>query len=254
MTATDPHETAPVALVTGAASGIGRATAFRLATSGYRVVAVDRDPAGLARLADELTGTAGLDCRTADLADPEVPAVLVADAAARWGRLDLLALVAGIGQRGPATSIPLELWDQVIDVNLRAPFLLAREAFSHLKATGGSVVAVSSLAGLQGWPYAAAYSASKGGLITLMRTLALEFGVEGVRVNIVSPGSVDTGLATGMRQAEFEEHPALHRSPGGIDGRTGTPEEIAAVIAFLGSPAASYVNGAVLRADGGAYA
>jgi meso-butanediol dehydrogenase/(S,S)-butanediol dehydrogenase/diacetyl reductase len=243
-----------VALVTGAASGIGRATAVRLATSGYRVVAVDRDPAGLESLAAELAGTSEVMCRTADLADPSVPGTLIADAAAQWGRLDLLVLVAGIGQRGPATSIPLELWDLVIDVNLRAPFLLAREAFSHLKETNGSVVAVSSIAGLQGWPYAAAYSASKGGLITLMRTLALEFGVEGVRVNVICPGSVETGLATGMRRLEFEEHPALRRPPGGIDGRIGTPEEIADAIAFLGSPAASYVNGAVLRADGGAYA
>jgi NAD(P)-dependent dehydrogenase (short-subunit alcohol dehydrogenase family) len=178
----------------------------------------------------------------------------VTEVVERWGRLDTIALVAGIGQRGPATDLAVEEWDRVLTVNLRAPFLLAREAFPHLRETCGSVVAVSSIAGLQGWPYAAAYSASKGGLVTLMRTLALEFGVDGVRVNVVCPGSVDTGLASGMRTLEFEEHPALRRPPGGIDGRPGTAEEVAATIAFLASAEASYVNGTVLRIDGGAYA
>lgn len=240
--------------MTGAASGIGRATAIQLAGDGYRVVAVDRDPTGLATLATELADTAEVVCRTADLGDATTPAALVDDAAAQWGRLDVLALVAGMGQRGPATSIPVELWDRVIDVNLRAPFLLAREAFDHLEKAGGAVVAVSSVAGMQGWPYSAAYSASKGGLITVMRTLALEFGLKGVRVNIICPGSVDTGLATGMRQDDFDAAHELYRRPGGIDGRIGTPSEIATTIAFLASPAASYINGAVLRADGGAYA
>jgi NAD(P)-dependent dehydrogenase (short-subunit alcohol dehydrogenase family) len=248
---------APVALVTGAASGIGRATAYLLATSGHRVVAVDRDANGLEELDAALASaapSAELHLCRADLADASVPAELVAEAAGTWGRLDSVALVAGVEQHGPAETIPIEQWDQVLDINLRASFLIAREAFRHLREHQGSIVAVSSIAGLQGWPYAAAYSASKGGLITMMRSLALEFGVVGVRVNVICPGSVETGLAASMRSTAFEEHPALRRRRGGVDGRIATPEEIAGLIAFLASPAASYVNGAVLRADGGAYA
>jgi meso-butanediol dehydrogenase/(S,S)-butanediol dehydrogenase/diacetyl reductase len=239
-----------VALVTGAAAGIGRATAVALAAAGHRVFATDRDEAGLRGLAAELPITYAV----GDLADPAIPGRLVAECARTMGRIDVVALVAGIGQSGPATTIDVDLWDRVHAINLRAPFLLARDAFPHLEATGGCIVAVASLAGTRGWPYAAAYSAAKGGLVNLMRTLALEYGVHGVRVNVVAPGSVATDLAVGMRTVEFTKHEALERRPGGVDGRVGTADEIAATIAFLASPAASYINGAVLPVDGGASA
>lgn len=244
-----------VAIVTGAASGIGRATARRLALDGAAVLAVDHDEPGLASAVADIAEAGGaVAAHVADLAGPAIGPGIVEDAVARWGRLDTVAHVAGIAQFGPAESIGVDEFDRVVAVNLRAPLLLTQAALSELRRSRGSVVAVSSVAGLQGWPYAAAYAASKGGLVTLMRTIAIENGPAGVRVNIVAPGSVETAMTAGMREPDFTYDESVRKRTGGLEGRAARPEEIAALIAFLASDDASYINGSVVRADGGAFA
>jgi meso-butanediol dehydrogenase/(S,S)-butanediol dehydrogenase/diacetyl reductase len=244
-----------VAVVTGAASGIGRATVEKLAAQGDRVLAVDRDAAGLAELrSDRSPADTAVVTVAADLAEPEAAASVVAEAVERWGRIDVLALVAGVGQFGASDGVELSEWERVLNVNLRAPFLLTQAAIAHLRRARGCVVAVSSIAGVQGWPYSAVYAASKGGLVTMMRSLALEYGPAGVRVNVVCPGGVDTGMTAAFRGAAIPADGRVSKPTAGLEGRKADPAEIASVIAFLASPEASFVNGAVLRADGGAFA
>jgi|HigsolmetaAR206D_1030411.scaffolds.fasta_scaffold01928_8 NAD(P)-dependent dehydrogenase (short-subunit alcohol dehydrogenase family) len=246
---------ARVAVVTGAASGIGRATVARLVDRGDLVLGVDRNAAGLATLRDEL-GPSGdrLATLAVDLAEAEAADTVVTDCLRRWGRLDVLALVAGIGQFGATADVTLAEWDRVLNVNLRAPFLLAQAALPHLVSTRGCVVAVSSIAGLQGWPYSAVYAATKGGLVTMMRSLAIEYGPAGVRVNVVCPGGVDTALTAEFRSGVVAYDESLRKRSTGLQGRKADPAEIASAIAFLASDDASFVSGSVLRVDGGAFA
>jgi NAD(P)-dependent dehydrogenase (short-subunit alcohol dehydrogenase family) len=234
-----------VVIVTGAAGGIGRATVEHLAAKGDAVLCVDRDTAGLAAVGEQVRRAGGrAEALTIDLSDPGAASAVVEHCLRRWGRLDVLALVAGIGQYGHTAEVTVAEWDRVLDVNLRAPFLL----------TQGAVVAVSSIAGIQGWPYSAVYSASKGGLVTMMRSLAIEYGPAGVRINVACPGGVDTGLAAGFRTTDHTYDETLRKRSTSLTGRKAEPGEIATLIAFLVAAEASFVSGAVLRADGGAFA
>jgi NAD(P)-dependent dehydrogenase (short-subunit alcohol dehydrogenase family) len=141
----------------------------------------------------------------------------------------------------------------VLDINLRAPLLLTKVAIEPLVACGGTVVAVSSLAGLGGWPYNTVYAASKGGLVTMMKSLALELGPRGVRVNIVCPGGVETPMLDALDEVP-DADPSIAKRGRGLDGSLARPEEIAAAICWLASPEASHVNGTTLTVDGGASA
>jgi meso-butanediol dehydrogenase / (S,S)-butanediol dehydrogenase / diacetyl reductase len=243
-----------VALVTGAASGVGRATAEQLAGRGAAVACLDRrgdDVEALARDIAAAGGEAlGIEC---ELRDPASIEAALARALEWRPRLDALAHVAGLGLRRRVEDVSLEDWERVVEVNLRAPFLLTRAAIDPLILSGGAVVAVSSLAGLSGWPYSTVYSASKGGLVTMMRSLALELGPRGVRVNVVCPGGIDTPLLDDLDDIS-DADPTIAKRGRGLDGTLATPAEVAAAICFLASPAASHINGTTLTVDGGATA
>lgn len=244
--AADPDRAARrVVLVTGAARGIGAAIARRFATDGAHVVLHDRDAEELDEAAAALPGDRPLTL-VGDLAQPAVAERLVADVVARHGRLDHLIGNAGTGWRSALEDHPLDAWNRVMAVNLRAPFLLARAAQGPLAATRGSIVTTASVAatGLGGQ---AAYDASKGGLISLTRALAVELGPVGIRVNAVCPGFVETRLGT---------HPAMREQVASVVAaqpikRLGRADEIASVVAYLASERASYVTGQALHVDGG---
>ncbi|HLI75238.1 MAG TPA: SDR family oxidoreductase [Acidimicrobiales bacterium] len=239
------------AIVTGAGSGIGRATAIRLAGEGAAVACLDVVPDNLEATVEALT-TLGAKaiaygCDVTDEADVNRT---VEDVASVMGRPGVLCNVAGIGTFAHTTDMPLSLWNRILAVNLTGPFLVAKAVLPHmLQPGGGSIVNVASNAGLMGAAYSAAYCASKGGLVLLTRAMAVEYEGRGVRVNAVAPGGVDTPLVAKFELPEGADPKHLYR----IMSRMGfsTPEQIAAAIAFLASDESGYTTGAVLSVDGG---
>ena len=222
-------ESPKTAIITGAAAGIGRATASRLVADGWRVIGIDRT--------DVAPG--GVDLVVGDAGDPSV---LTAALERVGGSLNALVCSAGIPPTGPWDS--REHWDEVIRVDLTAPYQAVRDCMSALVAARGSVVLVGSIVGaVEGSQRSPAYAAAKAGLEGLARSMAVIGAPDGVRVNVVAPGAVAT---------DFDERllPADHRTDVPI-GRMGTADEIAAIIGFLVGPAASYVTGAVWTVDGG---
>ncbi|GAA2394052.1 SDR family oxidoreductase [Dactylosporangium salmoneum] len=232
-----------VALVTGAASGIGAATVRRLLDEGARVAALDLRPV---EEGPDLLALEG------DVRDEAQVAAAVARAAEWGGRLDLLANVAGVASYQHTTDVTLAEWERIVGVNLTGPFLVCRAALPHLVAAGGAIVNVASLAGVRGWRYSAAYSAAKGGVVALTRSLAVEYAPHGVRVACVCPGSVDTPLRDGLVPVA-NPHPKLAERGGALlDPPVADPAEVAAAIAYLGAAEARFATGAILRLDGGA--
>jgi meso-butanediol dehydrogenase/(S,S)-butanediol dehydrogenase/diacetyl reductase len=231
-----------VALVTGVASGIGRAVAERLVADGATVVGLDLRAEG----PDRVEVVAG------DVTDRAAVDAVVAHAVAAHGRLDVVANVAGIPQFGRVDDLSDAEWQRQLDVNLTGPFTVCRAALPHLRATRGCIVNVASIAGLQGQAYTAAYCASKGGLVALTRALAVELALDGVRVNCVCPAAVDTPLLAEV----------AHRIPPDADPRLldrlqmlmpglVTPGQVADAVAWLASDAAALVTGQALALDGG---
>ena len=241
-------------LVTGAASGMGRATCERLVAEGASVALVDRD-AAVDEVARRLAANGGraLALRADVSVDAEITDV-VARAAAELGGLRGLVTSAGIFDQSelrPLADVEPEAFARTLDVNLRGTFLALRHALPHLVRDGGAIVTIASTAGLRGHGFGAGYTASKGGVIALTRLAAIQYGAQGVRANCVCPGFVSTGMT-----AHVAQDPAyVARIARGVPvGRIGQPEDLAGVICYLLSDDAAYVTGQVLAADGGATA
>ncbi|MFI6323013.1 glucose 1-dehydrogenase [Nonomuraea sp. NPDC050556] len=235
-------------IVTGAGSGIGRATATAFAQQGARVLIADLNAEAAKAVADSLDGAVAV---VGDLSDPEVAERVARTAAEEFGGLDVLVNNAGVmDTMALAGDVTDAEWERVIRINLTAPFLVTRAALPYLLERGkGAIVNVASEAGLRGSAAGAAYTASKHGLVGLTRSLAVSYRDRGIRTNAVAPGGVATGIMTGL---SFDERGLAVLGPFHASvGRVAAPEEIAAAIVFLASDAASNVNGVILPVDGG---
>jgi meso-butanediol dehydrogenase / (S,S)-butanediol dehydrogenase / diacetyl reductase len=244
----------PTVLITGGGTGIGAAVARRMAGDGWNVCIAGRRPQPLA----ELAAAIGALAISADVSEPAGAAHAVGSCLEHFGRLDALVISSGAGSTGAVGDQTLERWNHVIQTNLTAPFLLCREALGPLSAGAGAIVTVASLAGLRADPESAAYCSSKAGLIMLTQSIALDYGPLGVRANCVCPGWIRTDMADAAIDELAEIHSVDREQAYALAvadvpaGRAGRVEEAAEAVAWLASPAASYVNGAVLTVDGGA--
>jgi len=238
-----------VALVTGAAGGIGSAIAARLAREGYRVACSDLTAEAAERAASEIPGARGYAC---DLRREAAVEALRDAVAAEMGDPWLLVNAAGVFFEHEVTELSVEHWDLVMDVNARGTFLTCKAVLPAMTDAGsGCIVNVASTAGITGGHTRAAYNASKGAVVLFTRSLAIDVGHRGIRVNCVAPGLIDTPMADWIRLDEVRLA-AFERSVPA--GRIGTPEDVADAVAFLASDGASYMHGSTLVVDGGSTA
>lgn len=239
-----------VALVTGAASGIGRATAIRLADEGASVACVDRAADGAEATATSIRDSGGKAIAIAcDVLDLEQIKATVERVVSELGKLDVLCNIAGIGHFAKDEEESPDGWNRILGVNLSGTYFMSQAALPHLLATGGNIVNCASTAGTHAQPYSSAYSASKGGVISLTQTMAITQGQHGVRVNCIAPGGVNTAITEQFPMPEGVDLTIFARIMPFKD--FGEPEQLAAAFAFLASDDGSYVNGVILRVDGG---
>jgi meso-butanediol dehydrogenase / (S,S)-butanediol dehydrogenase / diacetyl reductase len=229
------------ALVTGAAGGIGRSTMDLLAEEGADVVGVDL------RTADDA------DLITCDVSDPDSVTSAVTAATDLLGGLDVLVNVAGIDQFRRFADLDVATWERHLGVNLTGPMLMSHACLPHLRASKGNIVTIASIAGLRAQPYQAAYCASKAGVIMLMKSLALELAADGIRVNTVCPGGVETDLPTiaAAEHADSDLDWSLLMESSGARYGFMPPRDISDAVAYLASDFAASVTGAVLSVDRG---
>lgn len=242
-------------LVTGGGSGLGRAIAERYCAEGARVAVVGRRADALEQTVAALRAAGGEACAVAgDITVPEFAASAVGEVVGRWGRIDVLVNSAGAVIRKPCAETSVEEWDRVMDINLRAVFLMCHEVLPHMVAAGsGSIVNIASISALRGQPSACSYSASKAGMINFARSIANDYGRHGIRANNILPGLVETELSRsrlkpgetwdGVVAAQFLQFYPL--------GRVGQPADIANAALFLASDEAAWITGIDLVVDGG---
>lgn len=243
-----------VALVTGGASGIGRAAVRALAEAGAAVVVADQDARRAeAVVAEEQDAGARALATVGSVVVASDVRRMVREAVDAFGALDVLFLSAGVGSTGSILEIEEDEWDRVMAVNVKGVYLVARAAVPHMRP-GGSIVTISSLAGLVGGPRMAAYNASKGAVVLLSKNMAIDLAAQGIRVNCICPGTTRTPLVEALladrqrRREPLEDMLNPQRYP---LGRFAQTEEIASVVVFLASDKASYLTGAVIPIDGG---
>jgi NAD(P)-dependent dehydrogenase (short-subunit alcohol dehydrogenase family) len=235
-------------VVTGAASGIGRATAIRFGAEGARVACLDVNAEGAQRTADEIAANDGhASAYACDISDPVQVRAAVERIISDLGDPSVLCNVAGVVAANPLEDMPFDEWQHVIGVNLTGTFLMCQALMPALRRTGGNVVNTGSRLGVNGRALRSAYCASKGGVHLLTKALALEFGEQGVRVNAVVPGATRTGLMQSATASDPRMVVGAAASPLGM----GEPEDVASVIAFIASDEARYMTGAIVAADGG---
>ena len=239
-----------VALVTGAASGMGRATAIRLAGEGASVFGLDVDAQGLAETEATVKEAGGeITVSVADVTSRDQCFDAVKAAVESYGRLDVVANVAGIVRFAHSQEMSADEWNLVLAVNLSGPFYVSQAALPHLLETGGNIINVASNAGMMGQAYTTAYCASKHGLIGMSKSLAMEFIKHDIRINVVAPAGTDTPMNVGVSFPEGV-NPKLVKPYMGMRGM-GRAEDVASLIAYVASDEARMIHGAVLSVDNG---
>jgi 3-oxoacyl-[acyl-carrier protein] reductase len=242
--------TGKVLLATGAGSGLAAATARRFAAEGGRVAILDLDLARAETIAAELEGSVGLVC---DVSNEDSVKGAVSEARARLGRLDCVVNAAGFAAFAPIEQVSLADWNRMLAVHLTGTFLVCRETLPLLRESGGgSIVNFASVAGLVARPNAAAYAAAKGGIVSFSRQLALDAAADGVRVNVIAPGTISSPMS--LEHYGDPQTGLIRPLPLSIQMRIAEAEEIAAPVCFLLSDEASFFTGSVFSADGGATA
>ncbi len=236
-----------VALVTGASSGIGAATAIAFADAGWSVMAAGRDEGRLEEVADV---SDNISTWAGELEASEDCDELVADTADEFGSIDCLVNAAGILLRSNAEDTSDDDWRDTLAINLDVPFYLSRAALPYLLQSEGSIVNIASYWGLKAADRAVSYCASKGGLIMMTRAMALDHAADGLRINAVCPGGVDTPMLANEAEDDVDDFLATVASAS-PNGRIATPEDIAGLVLFLASDAAQHITGTAISIDGG---
>ena len=240
--------TGKVALITGAASGIGRATALRLGREGAMLFLADINEAGLTETVGLLPTECKANIACVDVTDSEACNALVDNCIEQFGQLDILCNIAGIALCKNLADITDSDWQRAVGINLNGVFFLSRAAMPHLIESKGNIVNMSSSAGLVGQAYNSAYCATKAGVLMFSKSLAIEFAKKGVRVNAICPGMVNTALTEQFSMPEDVDMQLMEKLFPLIEG--AEPEEIAGAVAYLASAEARFITGAALPIDG----
>jgi NAD(P)-dependent dehydrogenase (short-subunit alcohol dehydrogenase family) len=238
------------ALLTGAASGMGRAIALRLAAEGADVFALDIDEDGLQATAETISAAGGsIHVHTTDVTSVDSCQRAVERCLEAFGRIDVLGNIAGVSWQRHVEDVEEKSWDAMFAVNVKGPFFLCQAALPHLLEARGNIVNIASNAGIMGMAYTVPYCATKGAVVQMTRALAMEFAKEPIRINAIAPGGTDTPMVQNFDMPDDVDLDLLR--PGMGYRQMGTPEQIAALFAFVASDEAGNIHGSILSADSG---